>query len=333
MTSSAKGTDGMALQQPRQFPTTGFEVVDPAQKIEEERLPLYVRDEYYPMRIGEVVHEHYQVVAKLGYGTSSTVWLARDLRNGKYWVLKVYINTLQHNQELLVYNYLAKAPSNNPNQLGFAHVRQSHEAFQIDGPAGKHDVLVMTPLGMSLKTFQNMQKERVFPRELIAGALEQVFLGMNILHESDVIHTDLHADNLLIALADDSILASVEQNEIDTPCARKQIGENFIHVSQYVLGGRGALVISDFGQARIGAKQHGNAMPVPYRAPEVILGMQWGPEVDRWSAGLLAWDLLEKEKLFDVYDSESQEHNDACHLAAMTALLGPPPPAFLEKAL
>ncbi|KAM3523178.1 hypothetical protein NHJ13051_005225 [Beauveria bassiana] len=72
-------------------------------------------------------------------------------------------------------------------------------------------------------------------------------------------------------------------------------------------------------------------MPVPYRAPEVILGMQWGPEVDRWSAGLLAWDLLEKEKLFDVYDSESQEHNDACHLAAMTALLGPPPAAFLEK--
>ncbi|KAM3543416.1 hypothetical protein ARSEF1564_003657 [Beauveria bassiana] len=167
-----------------------------------------------------------------------------------------------------------------------------------------------------------MQKERVFPRELVAGALEQVFLGMNILHESDVIHTDLHADNLLIALADDSILATVEQNEIDTPCARKQIGETFIYVSQYVLGGRGALVISDFAQARIGAKQHGNAMPVPYRAPEVILGMQWGPE---------AWDLLEKEKLFDVYDSESQEHNDACHLAAMTALLGPPPPAFLEK--
>ncbi|PMB65063.1 putative serine/threonine-protein kinase clkA [Beauveria bassiana] len=186
-----------------------------------------------------------------------------------------------------------------------------------------------------------MQKERVFPRELVAGALEQVFLGMNILHESDVIHTgicidtfvlsgsitnriklDLHADNLLIALADDSILATVEQNEIDTPIARKQIGGRFIYGSQYVLGGAGPLVISDCGQARIGAEHHGNAMPLPYRAPEVILGMQWGPE---------AWDLLEKEKLFDVYDSESQEHNDACHLAAMTALLGPPPAAFLEK--
>ncbi|KAM3499482.1 hypothetical protein MY11210_009609, partial [Beauveria gryllotalpidicola] len=163
---------------------------------------------------------------------------------------------------------------------------------------------------MSLKTFQDMQKEGVFPRELVA---------------------DLHADNLLIALTDRSILSTVEQNEIDTPCARKRIGDTIIYVSQYMLGGRGALIISDFGQARIGAEQHGNAMPISYRAPEVILDMPWGPAVDTWSAGLLAWDLLEKQQLFEVYDSESQEHNDACHLAAMTALMGSPPPQFLEK--
>ncbi|KAM3496053.1 hypothetical protein MY3957_000754 [Beauveria namnaoensis] len=167
-----------------------------------------------------------------------------------------------------------------------------------------------------------MQKTGFFPRETVAGAMGQVFLGMNLLLEADIIHTDLHADNLLIALTDESILSRVEQNEIDTPIARKQLGERFIYGSQYVLGGAGPLVISDFGQARIGAEHHGNAMPVPYRAPEVILGMQWGPE---------AWDLLEKEKLFEVYDSESQEHNDACHLAAMTVLMGPPPRVFLER--
>jgi hypothetical protein len=32
------------------------------------------------MRIGEVIQGRYQVVAKLGYGTTSTVWLSRDLR-------------------------------------------------------------------------------------------------------------------------------------------------------------------------------------------------------------------------------------------------------------
>lgn len=41
--------------------------------------------------------------------------------------------------------------------------------------------------------------------------------------------------------------------------------------------------------------------------------------------------MLEKEPLFRVYDHESAEKNDAYHLAAMTALLGPPPPEFLER--
>lgn len=69
-----------SLLPPRVFPSTGFDLIDRSEKVEEERLPSYNRDDYYPMRIGEVVNKHYQVVAKLGYGTSSTVWLCRDLR-------------------------------------------------------------------------------------------------------------------------------------------------------------------------------------------------------------------------------------------------------------
>ncbi|KND87388.1 hypothetical protein TOPH_07965 [Tolypocladium ophioglossoides CBS 100239] len=44
-----------------------------------------------------------------------------------------------------------------------------------------------------------------------------------------------------------------------------------------------------------------------------------------------AWDFLERGSLFRVYDSESEERNNAYHLAAMTALLGPPPPEFLRR--
>jgi len=69
---------------PRAFQLTGFEVIDPSQMVEEERLPFYNRDHYYPMRIGEVLKDRYQVVTKLGYGASSTVWLCRDLRYSKY---------------------------------------------------------------------------------------------------------------------------------------------------------------------------------------------------------------------------------------------------------
>jgi hypothetical protein len=48
-------------------------------KIEEETLPDYLAERFYPVRIGEVLASRYQVVGKLGYGMTSTVWLARDL--------------------------------------------------------------------------------------------------------------------------------------------------------------------------------------------------------------------------------------------------------------
>lgn len=56
-----------------------------------------------------------------------------------------------------------------------------------------------------------------------------------------------------------------------------------------MLGGAGVLTISDLGQARVGNEHDGKAMPVPYRAPEVILNMKWGNAVDIWSVGLLVW--------------------------------------------
>ena len=48
------------------------------EKIEEERMPAYQAEMFYPMRLGEVVKSRYQIVAKLGFGTASTIWLCRD---------------------------------------------------------------------------------------------------------------------------------------------------------------------------------------------------------------------------------------------------------------
>lgn len=64
---------------PRAFPTSDFEVLDPSLKIEEETLPTYVPEKYYPAYQGEIFNDRYQASAKLGYGVTSTVWFARDL--------------------------------------------------------------------------------------------------------------------------------------------------------------------------------------------------------------------------------------------------------------
>lgn len=61
------------------FPKEGIASIPAGVKVEEETIPGYVATHYYPVRIGQIFRNRYQVVGKLGYGTTSTVWLARDL--------------------------------------------------------------------------------------------------------------------------------------------------------------------------------------------------------------------------------------------------------------
>ena len=64
---------------PLNFTNLNFVRIPEGHKIEEETLRDYVAAEYYPTRIGEVIKERYQIIGKLGFGSTSTVWLARDM--------------------------------------------------------------------------------------------------------------------------------------------------------------------------------------------------------------------------------------------------------------
>lgn len=48
--------------------------------VDEERCPNYTPQDYYTAKPGETLAGNYQLLAKIGWGTSSTVWLARDIR-------------------------------------------------------------------------------------------------------------------------------------------------------------------------------------------------------------------------------------------------------------
>ena len=49
-------------------------------RIEEELIPDYNPKTFYPVNPGDILDDRYRVVAKVGWGTTSTVWLARDTR-------------------------------------------------------------------------------------------------------------------------------------------------------------------------------------------------------------------------------------------------------------
>lgn len=52
---------------------------------------------------------------------------------------------------------------------------------------------------------------------------------------------------------------------------------------------RGGLpLLADFGEARLGDKEHNDdIMPNVYRAPEVILRSSWGYKVDIWNVAMV----------------------------------------------
>lgn len=63
----------------RQFAQSNIQLLDSNDKFEEETLPWYTQDRFYPVKIGEIFQSRYQVIGKLGFGGYSTVWLCRDL--------------------------------------------------------------------------------------------------------------------------------------------------------------------------------------------------------------------------------------------------------------
>jgi serine/threonine protein kinase len=54
-----------------------------------ERIENYQAGGYHPVTIGDRLNDRYQVIHKLGHGTYSTIWLARDEKLNKYVAVKV----------------------------------------------------------------------------------------------------------------------------------------------------------------------------------------------------------------------------------------------------
>lgn len=83
----------------------------------------------------------------------------------------------------------------------------------------------------------------------------------------------------------------MEEGELSgNMCPRKDAGDRFIYISKFLRGSIGHLYLCDFGNAIRDGDNVRPAMPMQYRAPEIILGMEWGHAVDMWSIGMMVRD-------------------------------------------
>jgi serine/threonine protein kinase len=100
---------------------------------------------------------------------------------------------------------------------------------------------------------------------------------------------DLSPNNVLVG-ADSHTVSKVEQAEIDSPSPCRILTDRIIHLSYTMPTSYDPPVITDFGAARLGdpgQKHHGDVMPGVFRAPEVIVAMEWDSKFDIWSSGVM----------------------------------------------
>ncbi|KAL4972136.1 kinase-like domain-containing protein [Aspergillus desertorum] len=319
-------------EKPRKLATVGFPLLQKDQLIEEEELPDYKSDRFYPVELGEIFQGRYQMIAKLGFGTSSTTWLARDLRARQYVALKVYVHTSLVHREIPFYHHIRpRLEKSSPKER--INIRSLLDSFQIAGPRGTHVVLVFEAAQMSLRDMKAVFRPAGFDEDFVRGAIFELLKILDFLHtDGKTVHTDVHPGNMLLGAYDNTIFRKLEEKEFASPVPRKQdLSGRTIYLSRLMRPTEGPMLLSDFGEARIGQGPHGgDIMPLEYRAPETLLYVGWSFPVDIWSVGLTAWDLLEPKKLFTAQDDDGDCY-DAAHIAQLIAALGPPPTEFLAK--
>lgn len=89
-------------------------------------------------------------------------------------------------------------------------------------------------------------------------------------------------------MPDTKTLFDFEEREIEKPSARKVLKERTIYTSSSFPPSNGIPLLSDFGEARFGEGEHNEViMPNVYRAPEIILKMNWDYKVDIWNVAVV----------------------------------------------
>ena len=140
------------------------------------------------MKLGQLFHDRYRVIGKLGYGSAATVWLCNDLHEGAAYVaLKVYINRSKTQRELPIYRHVNGIRSEHG---GGNYIRKLLDSFEVAGPHGTHVCLVHEALGMNMEELRELTPDRLFSADLARQSLRDILRGLHFLHtEAHVVHT------------------------------------------------------------------------------------------------------------------------------------------------
>ena len=236
---------------------------------------------------GSSIGKRYRVEKTIGTGTFSRVVACHDSYCGQ----SVSVKVMKNDKECLdaglgEVRVLARLAQLDPQ--GQLPIIRLHDYFYL-----KEHLFIATELCCdTLNTFgrhldQEGRRHTYFTSDCIASLCHQMCSALAFLHENGIVHCDVKTDNVCILST-----------------SRKMFK------------------LIDFGSAVMNNDPRNSYVQSrPYRAPEVMLGMNWGSNVDLWSLGAMIPELVLGAPIF-LAPTLAQV------LASIVAVAGPVPPAM-----
>lgn len=243
-------------------------------------------------------HDHieyrYEIVRTLGTGSFGNVVLCRDhkysahgqLRSVAVKIIKNKLDwSLQAVSEIKMLKHLMASRKNLPNDSIMTYC----DHFHFRG----HMCIVSEVLSINLFTFLELDKFRGLSLELVKMFAHKILKGLDFLHHNKVIHCDIKPENIMLKLplnytpGMEAPDFQVKLIDFGSSCFESETSFSYI-------------------QSRF------------YRAPEVILGAKYGPEIDIWSFGCVVAELFTGTPFFPGKSELEQ-------IALILEMLGPPP--------
>lgn len=290
---------------------------------EVERLEQYKSGGYHPVALGDTLHNgRYRIVNKLGHGTYSTSWIARDVKLDKYVAIKICTansSEISHEREIL----RQLLDSNDERSILVSYLLYE---FYLDGPNGRHACIVTKPMRMSLSDARETSScYGLFHVPTARAIIAQLIHAVAFCHGKGIVHGDLHLNNIMFCFPPTTHIDTLSQEDFyekfGQPAAEpiKRLdgiplgpgvpkhaipGAWFGCSSEEVTLADCAISLADFGEAyRVTPETEGQRLechtPLRLRPPEAQFGpCELGPASDVWSLACAIFEIAGTAPLF-----------------------------------
>jgi dual specificity tyrosine-phosphorylation-regulated kinase 2/3/4 len=240
---------------------------------------------HYRASVGDHIAYRYEIRAILGKGAFGQVIRCYDHKAKTHVAIKALVNTeLMHEQGRIECSILQYL-----NKIDPAHSHHLVHALEFF-VFRRHICIAFEILGPNLYEYSRSMRFRPMPPRQVKPAARQILDGLAFCHGHSVVHCDMKPENIVV---DASGFPNVKIIDFGSSC--------FAGRQRY-----------EYIQSRF------------YRAPEVILGVKYGPPMDIWSFACSVIEMITGKPVFPGDDEYDQ-------LDLLMQVLGPVPEQLRER--